>query len=64
MEQRLDKNDNSGCERPMITASNIHYDIAERTRAVAAGGIGGPCETTDGKKPYDVANSVEIKLTP
>ena len=24
----------------MITASNIHYDIAERTHAVAAGGIG------------------------
>ena len=40
IEQRLDKNDNTGCERPMITASNIHYDIAERTRAVAAGGIG------------------------
>ena len=40
IEQRLDKNDNTGCERPMITASNIHYDIAERTRAIAAGGIG------------------------
>ena len=40
IERRLDKNDNTGCERPMITASNIHYDIAERTRAVAAGGIG------------------------
>lgn len=40
IERRLDKNDNSGCERPMITASNIDYEIAERTRAVAAGGIG------------------------
>jgi len=40
IEQRLDKNDNTGCERPMITASNIHYDIADRTRAIAAGGIG------------------------
>jgi len=38
--RRLDKNDNSGCGRPMITASNIHYEIADRTRAIAAGGIG------------------------
>ncbi len=27
--------------RPMMTASNIHYEIAERTRAIAPGGIGG-----------------------
>jgi hypothetical protein len=38
--RRLDKNDNRGCERPMLTASNIHYEIAERTRATAHGGIG------------------------
>jgi hypothetical protein len=38
--QRLDKNDNRGCDRPMMTASNIHDEIAERTRATAAGGIG------------------------
>ena len=31
-----------GVERPtpMMAASNIHYDIAEKTRAIAAGGIG------------------------
>ena len=40
IERRLDKNDNTGCDRPMMTASNIHYEIAERTRATAAGGIG------------------------
>ncbi len=40
IERRLDKNDNTGCERPMITASNIHYEIADRTRAIAAGGMG------------------------
>ena len=34
--RRLDKNDNRGCNQPMMTASNIHYDIAERTRATAA----------------------------
>lgn len=26
--------------QPMMTASNIHYEIAERTRAIAPGGIG------------------------
>ena len=38
--RRLDKNNNSGCQRPMLTAANIHYEIADRTRAIAAGGIG------------------------
>jgi hypothetical protein len=27
-------------ERPVITASNIHYEIADRTRAISHGGIG------------------------
>lgn len=40
IDRRLDKHDNRGCERPMMTAANIHYEIAERTRATAAGGIG------------------------
>jgi len=38
--RRLDKKDNRGCARPMMTAANIHYEIAERTRAIAAGGMG------------------------
>jgi hypothetical protein len=38
--RRLDKNDNRGCAQPMMTATNIHYEIAERTRATAAGGVG------------------------
>jgi hypothetical protein len=39
IEKRLDKTDLSGgC--PMISASNIHYEIADRTQAVAAGGMG------------------------
>jgi len=38
--RRLDKSDNRGCDRPMMTASNIHYEIADRTRAMAHGGIG------------------------
>jgi hypothetical protein len=38
--RRLDKNDNRGCDRPMMTASSIHYEIADRTRATSNGGIG------------------------
>jgi hypothetical protein len=38
--RRLDKDDNRGGGRPMMTASNIHYEIADRSRATAAGGIG------------------------
>jgi Transposase DDE domain group 1 len=38
--RRLDQRDNRGCERPMMTAANIHYEIADRTRAIAAGGMG------------------------
>ena len=38
--RRLDKHDNRGCDRPVMTASNIQYEIADRTRATAHGGIG------------------------
>lgn len=38
--RRLDKNDNRGCDQPIMTASNIHYEIADRTRATTAGGVG------------------------
>jgi len=37
---RLDRKDNRGCDRPIMTASNIHYELADRTRATANGGIG------------------------
>jgi Transposase DDE domain group 1 len=40
IKRRLDKNDNRGCDRPIMTASNIHYEIADRTQATANGGIG------------------------
>jgi hypothetical protein len=39
IEQRLDKDNNAGCDRPMLTAT-IRYELAERTRAISAGGIG------------------------
>ena len=38
--RRLDRGDNRGCDRPVMTASNIHYEIADRTRATTHGGIG------------------------
>ena len=40
IERRLDKSDLRGCSRPMLTASNIHYEIADRVRGIAHGGIG------------------------
>lgn len=40
LERRLNKNNKTGCERPMFTAANIDYELAERTRAIAAGGLG------------------------
>lgn len=38
--RRLDRSDNRGCARPMMTAANIHYEIADRSRATVHGGIG------------------------
>jgi Transposase DDE domain group 1 len=40
IERRLDKSNIRGCERPMLTASSIRYELAARTRAISAGGIG------------------------
>ena len=40
LERRLDKTKLGDCCQPMFTASNIHYDIADRTRGFAHGGIG------------------------
>ena len=40
IERRLDKTDNRGCDRPVMNASNIRYELADRTRATAHGGIG------------------------
>jgi Transposase DDE domain group 1 len=40
IQRRLDKTDLRGCSKPILTASNIHYEIAERTRGLSVGGIG------------------------
>jgi len=39
IEKRIDRS-NFGSECPVFSASNIDYEIADRTRAVSAGGIG------------------------
>ena len=38
--RRLDKTDLRGCAKPIMTASNIHYEIAHRTCGLSVGGIG------------------------
>jgi hypothetical protein len=40
IERRLDKTKIGDTGRPMFTAANIHYEIAERTRGLTHGGIG------------------------
>jgi hypothetical protein len=38
--RRLDSSDLRGCDQPMFTARTIHYEIGQRTRGLAYGGIG------------------------
>jgi hypothetical protein len=38
--RRLDKTKLGDCSRPMFTARNIHYEIGDRCRGIAHGGIG------------------------
>jgi len=40
IQRRLDKTDLRGCAEPIMTASNIDYEIGDRTRGMAHGGIG------------------------
>jgi hypothetical protein len=40
IQARLDKTDLRGSSEPMLTASNIHYEIAERCHGIGVGGIG------------------------
>jgi len=40
IQRRLDKKNLRGCSKPMMTACNIHYEIAERSRGIGVGGIG------------------------
>jgi hypothetical protein len=40
IENRLDKSTLGDCDQPQFTGSNIHYEIADRIRGMAHGGIG------------------------
>ncbi len=40
IQRRLDKTNLRGCAKPIMTATSIHYEIAQRTRGLSVGGIG------------------------
>src|SRR5437867_1000727 len=40
LQKRLDQRDLRGCSRPMLTATNIRYEIGARGRGIGYGGIG------------------------
>jgi len=40
IERRLDKSKLGDCSRPVLTAANIQFDLAERTRGMSYGGLG------------------------
>jgi hypothetical protein len=39
-QRRLDKSHDTVSYRPIMTASNIHYEVSDKTHAIACGGIG------------------------
>jgi len=40
IQRHLDRNNLRGCEEPIMTASNIHYEVGDKTRGLSCGGIG------------------------
>jgi hypothetical protein len=40
IQRRLDKAKLGDCGKPMFTANNIHYEVGDRSRGIAHGGIG------------------------
>jgi hypothetical protein len=40
IDRRLDPAQRGDCSQPMFTARNIHYEISDRTRGIAHGGLG------------------------
>jgi hypothetical protein len=40
IEQRLDKSKLGDCSQPVLSAANIHYELADRTQGLAYGGLG------------------------
>src|SRR5689334_1875337 len=40
IQRRLDKTDLRGCDQPIMTARNIHYEIGDRSRGMSVGGLG------------------------
>ena len=40
IDERLDKSNCQGCDRPTLRPANIQYELADRTRGMTYGGIG------------------------
>lgn len=40
LQRRLDRADRRGCHKPMFTARDLHYEMSDRIRGIASGGIG------------------------
>jgi hypothetical protein len=40
IERRLDRSQLGDCSRPVLAGSNIHFELAERTRGMSYGGLG------------------------
>jgi hypothetical protein len=40
LQQRLERNNFKGAGKPIFAGGNIHYEMAERTRAIGFGGVG------------------------
>jgi hypothetical protein len=40
LQRRLDPTNSQGCAKPMMTASNIHYELSDRGQGINHGGIG------------------------
>lgn len=40
LDRRLDRRKLGDCSRPVLSASNIRYELAERTRGISCGGVG------------------------
>jgi len=56
IEKRLDRNNNPDGNGPVMGAPNIHYEMSEKTRAIATGGIGAFHTLCDKSKLYDSIN--------
>ncbi len=56
IEKRLDRNNNPDGNGPVMGTPSIHYEMSEKTRAIASGAIGAFHILCDKRKLYDSIN--------